>query len=83
MLAAVMGIAAQIAANSPLAVAGTKQQLNYTRDHSVADSLDYMATWQSGMLQTQDVAEAMTAKMEKREAVYDDLWSFNAPIESK
>jgi len=82
MLTGVMAIAAQIAANSPLAVAGTKQQLTYTRDHSVADSLDQMATWQSGMLQTQDVAEAMTAKTEKRDAVYDDLWAFNTPIQS-
>ena len=49
MLAGVMEIAAQIAANSPLAVTGCKEMLNYSRDHSVEDSLKYMATWQAGM----------------------------------
>jgi enoyl-CoA hydratase len=74
MLEGVMLIAKRIASNSPVAVAGTKHQLNYTRDHSVTDSLDYMATWQSGMFQMPDIEEAMTAAMEKRQAIYEDLW---------
>ena len=49
MLEGVMSIAAQIAANSPLAVTGCKEMINFSRDHSVEDSLRYMATWQSGM----------------------------------
>lgn len=81
MLDGVMGIATQIAANSPMAVAGTKHQLTYTRDHSVADSLNHMATWQSGMFQTPDVQEAMTAQMEKREAQYEDIWAFSSTMD--
>ncbi|BFM16003.1 crotonase/enoyl-CoA hydratase family protein [Maricurvus nonylphenolicus] len=74
LLGGVMEIAAQIAARSPLAVSGCKEMLNYARDHSVPDSLKYMATWQSGMFQPMtDMAETFTAKMEGREPQFDDL----------
>ncbi len=73
MLAAVMTIAAQIAENSPMAVAGTKEMLNYARDHPVENSLKYMANWQGGMFQMPDIMEAMTAKMEQRAPTYEDL----------
>lgn len=73
MLSAVMEIAQQIAAQSPMAVTGTKEMLNYSRDHSVDESLRYMATWQAGMFQLPDVQEAMTAPMEKREAAFEDM----------
>ena len=73
MLQEVMKIAASIAQHSPMAVCGCKQMLNYSRDHSVNDSLDYMATWQSGMLQMPDVIEAMAARKEKRPAVFAEL----------
>jgi enoyl-CoA hydratase len=73
MLEGVMKIAAKIAMHSPMAVAGCKEMINYTRDHNVSDSLTYMATWQSGMLQMPDVHEAMAAGQEKRIPVYDEL----------
>ncbi len=49
MLTAVHEIAAEIASKSPLAIHGTKEMINFARDHSVADSLNYIATWQAGM----------------------------------
>ena len=61
MLADVLEIAGEIAQKSPLAIWGTKEMINYTRDHSVADSLDYIATWQTGMFQPSDMAEAFVA----------------------
>ena len=73
MLDGVMKIAGQIAMNSPMAVAGCKEMINYTRDHSVADSLKYMATWQSGMFQMPDIQEAMQAQQEKRLPEYEEL----------
>lgn len=73
MLAAVMAIAAKIAMNSPMAVSGCKEMLNYSRDHSVNDSLNYMATWQAGMFQMPDVQEAMTAGQQKRLPEYAPL----------
>ncbi|MDO6618259.1 crotonase/enoyl-CoA hydratase family protein [Shewanella sp. 6_MG-2023] len=74
MLTGVMAIAAEIAARSPLAVAGCKEMINYGRDHSVADSLNYMAAWQSGMFQPQnDMMETFTAKAQKRAPEFQEL----------
>ena len=73
MLAEVTAVAREIAQRSPLAILGTKEMLNYTRDHSVADSLNYVATWNAGMFFTSDVAEQMAANLEKRPAQFAEL----------
>ncbi len=73
MLEAVMDIAGRIASKSPLAIHGTKETINYTRDHSVADSLSFIATWQTGMFQPTDMIESFGAKAEGREPNFDDL----------
>ena len=73
MLEGVRGIAREIAARSPLAVWGSKEMLNYGRDHTIADGLDYIATWQTGMFQPADMMEAFAAKSEKRAPEYPDL----------
>lgn len=73
MMEAVMGVAAEIASKSPLAVLGTKQTMLYTRDHTVADGLEYIATWNASMLDPADMAEAFTAQIEKRQPEYPDL----------
>lgn len=63
---AAQSLAAEIAANSPLAVQGTKAVLSACEDKSVAEGLDYVATWNAGFLPTDDLVEAMAAFMEKR-----------------
>lgn len=73
MLAHVMELAREIAAKSPVAVAGSKRMINYARDHSTADALDYIATWQAGMFSPAHLMEAFGAKMQKRDAVFPDL----------
>lgn len=73
MLDAVMDTAARIASKSPLAIHGTKETINYTRDHTVADSLQYIAAWQTGMFQPTDMIESFGAKAEGRDASFDDL----------
>ena len=78
MLNAAHQLARSIAKHSPMAVNGVKEMLNYSRDHSVADSLNHMATWQGGMLQNQDILEAMTAPKEKRVPSFDDLLPLTA-----
>ncbi len=70
---AVLERAREIAARSPLAIAGTKVMINYARDHTIADGLDYIATWQSGMFRASEMQEAFTAQMEKRPPAYDDI----------
>jgi enoyl-CoA hydratase len=66
VLADARALAAEIAANSPLAVQGTKAVLTACEDRSVADGLDYVATWNAGFLASDDLVEAMGAFMEKR-----------------
>ncbi|HWA92763.1 MAG TPA: crotonase/enoyl-CoA hydratase family protein [Rhizomicrobium sp.] len=74
MLTHVMAVARDIAAKSPLAVHGSKVMINYARDHSIADGLDYIATWQAGMYNPEtDMKEALTARHEKRDAAFGDL----------
>lgn len=68
----VLAIARQIAEKSPLAIRGTKEMLNYGRDHSVADGLDHVATWNAAMLMSADLAEAMRALREKRLPQFGD-----------
>ncbi|MEM9939550.1 MAG: crotonase/enoyl-CoA hydratase family protein [Pseudomonadota bacterium] len=73
MLEAVMAVAKEIASKNPLAVTGCKVLINYGRDHSTADTLDYIGVWNSGMLPPSHMQEAFTAKAEKREADFPDL----------
>lgn len=73
MLREVSVIAQEIASKSPLAVWGSKQMLLHARDHSVADGLDHVATWQTGMFQPSDMLESFTARAEGRAPDYPDL----------
>jgi enoyl-CoA hydratase len=66
VVGAARAMAAEIASNSPLAVEGTKAVLTAGEGRSVAEGLDYVATWNSGFLQSDDLIEAMTAFVAKR-----------------
>lgn len=73
LIEGVLGIAGRIATRSPLAIWGTKEMVNFTRDHSVEDSLRYMAGWQSGMFQPADMLEEFAAKGEQRDPEFEEL----------
>ena len=73
MLAGVMEIAREIAANAPLAVYGCKKAITYARDHSTADGLDWIGMWNASMLQSDEIQEAFAARAEQREADFVDL----------
>lgn len=73
MMQAVTGHAKEIASKSPLAIWGSKEMLNYGRDHSVADALKHIAVWQTGMFQPGDMAESFTAQQEKRAPEFQEL----------
>lgn len=72
MLNGITEIAATIAEKSPVCIRGTKEILLYTRDHSVNDALHYMATWNAGMLISNDIMEAFQATIQKRKPVFED-----------
>jgi enoyl-CoA hydratase len=80
MMAAVMDVAAEIAAKSPMAVWGTKQTMHYTRDHSVADGLEFIANWNAAMFDTDDMGEAFAAQLEQRPADFPDLWPLSSGL---
>lgn len=68
--AAVSEVAAQIAANAPLAVQGAKQVLEFSKDASTAASLQFVATWNSAFLQSEDLGEAFASFMARRAPEY-------------
>ena len=72
MYAAVTAIAETIAAKSPLVIRGTKQIMQYTRDHGVDESLHYMSVWNSALLMSDDLMEAFQATIQKRKAEFAD-----------
>ena len=65
-LEAAQSLADEIAANSPLVVQGTKTVLQTRDRRSIEEGLDYVAVWNSGFLQSDDLVEAVSAFMEKR-----------------
>lgn len=73
LMDAAFALAGSIAKRSPLAIAGIKRNLAYARDHSVADGLDYIATWNAGMLRAEDLMKAIQAKMAKQDAEFQNL----------
>lgn len=63
-------LALEIAANSPLAVEGTKEVARYTRENGVRAGLEFVAQKNAVMLYSEDLKEAMRAFMEKRPPQY-------------
>lgn len=72
-LAAAEALAVEIASKSPVAVVGTKANLNYAREHSTRDALDYVTTWNGAALQTQDLEKSVVAAMSKAKAEFSRL----------
>ena len=66
-------IAKLIAEKSPVAVLGTKELLNYSRDRGVDEGLRYTAVWNAAMVQSRDVGDAVLRGLERREAVFSKL----------
>ena len=73
MVAGLKEMATVIASKSPLAVYGTKAILNFSRDHTIAEGLEYTALWSGAMLPQEDMAEAMMSNMEKRDPEFKDM----------
>lgn len=72
-VAAGLKLATLIASKSPVAVQGTKEILNYSRDRSVEEGLRYTAVWNQAMLQTQDVKDAMLSGLQKKTPKFSKL----------
>jgi enoyl-CoA hydratase len=72
-LATADAMARDIAAKSPLVITGIKHVLNEGRSQTIDQGLEYVAVWNAGMLQGNDVAEAVKAQMARAEVTFADL----------
>jgi enoyl-CoA hydratase len=63
-------LATAIAANSPLAVQGSKHVLGFASRREVDANLDYVAVWNAAFLHSEDLGEAMQAFMQRRPPVF-------------
>jgi enoyl-CoA hydratase len=70
LLAAARSMAQRIAANSPLAVQGTKQILNGGLTRLTRENMREVALWNSAFLASTDLQEAIMAFAEKRTATF-------------
>jgi enoyl-CoA hydratase len=73
MLPILLQVASDIAAKAPLAIYGCKRMINYARDHSTDDGLDYISIWNASMLQGDEIQEAMRANAAGRAGDFVDL----------
>ncbi|KAM0931434.1 hypothetical protein ACQ4PT_000448 [Festuca glaucescens] len=71
--AGVAKIAKEISEKSALAVMGTKAVLLRSRDITVEQGLEHVATWNAGMLKSNDLMEAIKAFVEKRKPIFSKL----------
>ena len=65
-------IAEIIASKSPLVIRGLKENIVYQRDHSVHDSLQYIATYNAAHLLSSDLMEAMQSVVMKKPPKFEE-----------
>ncbi|GAA5856849.1 hypothetical protein JCM9279_000851 [Rhodotorula babjevae] len=66
-------LAKVIASKSPIATLSTKHLINYSREHTVQDGLNYTQAWNMAMLQASDIPAAFGAFASKKPATFAKL----------
>ena len=64
LVAGALEVAKRIAAKAPVAIAATKQMISYTRDHSVAESFDYLNALQPAIFDIEEIKRSLAAQRE-------------------
>ena len=62
-----------IASKSPIAMQASKVNINYSRDHSVREGLEYIAAWNMSMLQSEDLIKSVMAAVSKEKPIFSKL----------
>ncbi|KAI6121293.1 ClpP/crotonase-like domain-containing protein [Pisolithus sp. B1] len=80
-----LSLAEEVARKSPVAVTGTKHLLMHARNHSVGENLEYTATWNAAMLQTEDILKAVRSARSKshKDVNFEPLPTDIAPLVSR
>ncbi|KAI9502162.1 hypothetical protein GGI25_003382 [Coemansia spiralis] len=66
-------LATAIAFKSPVAVVSTKHLLNYSRDHTVREGLEYTAIWNTMAHNSHDMPLAIMSSLQKKKARFPKL----------
>ena len=72
-IAAGLDLARTIAAKSPLAIAGAKLSLNYSRGRPIEEGLRQVAMWNAATLGTPDLTTAVQARLARTRPRFDPL----------
>lgn len=73
LLQAGLELAKEIASKSPVAVQSSKALLDFSRDRPVEDGLKFTASWNSAMVQAEDVTRAMMSGVRKTKPTFEKL----------
>ncbi|KAK8168221.1 delta-delta-dienoyl-CoA isomerase-like protein [Phyllosticta citrichinensis] len=68
-----LGLCKLVATKSPVAVVGTKELVNYSRDRPTEEGLKYTSVWNMGMIQTEDVKRALMSGLQRRKPTFEKL----------
>jgi enoyl-CoA hydratase len=68
----VWALAQTMAEKSPLVTRGIKEVLQYSREHTVAEGLDYVANYNAAFLLSNDLMAAFQANMSKSKPTFED-----------
>lgn len=68
-----LGLAGEIAGKSPLAIAGSKQALNFARDHGTSEALAQMRLLQSAIFDIGEMGRAIAGWKSKTAAEFEPL----------
>ena len=67
VVAAAIALAEDIAANSPLAVRGSKAVVRANDGRTVPEALEWVALWNAAFIHSEDLTEAMASQLEGRD----------------
>jgi enoyl-CoA hydratase/carnithine racemase len=68
-----LDLAKQIATKSPVGIATLKQNIVFSRDHTVDEGLNHILLLNMSMLQTKDMEKAVMANFQKQKAEFPKL----------
>ena len=73
LIAGALEIANEIASNSPAAVYGCKRVIDFSRDHTIDEGLEWINMWNASMLSQSELMEGFQSYKSKKEGNFAEL----------